>query len=252
MNPRSILLGVAVACAALVPAPCRAEAEPTADVARIQVWFQGGRSVVASSLEPVDDSGTLTRVALTEGGSITVPTVIVRRMMLLPPEPVEQEPVVAQAIEHPKPPEPGDLPLTCDPLVDPRLNRWAPLVEAAAARHGLDLNLVRAVMAVESCGEPAAVSPAGAVGLMQLMPATARDYGCTDRKDPARNIEAGCEHLARLTEKLDGRVDLVLAAYNAGEGAVKRWGGIPQYRETVRYVRLVRAHIERLAAAPEV
>lgn len=212
---------------------------------RMRVWFQGGRSVVAASIEPVDEAGTLTRVALAGGGTITVPTSLVRRLADLPPEPPEAaRPDPAESAE------PGDVPDPCDPLASPRLTRWGPFVEAAATRHGLDLNLVRAIIAVESCGKATAVSPAGAVGLMQLMPATAGDYGCTDPADPAKNIEAGCLHLARLQGKL-GSLDLVLAAYNAGEGAVARWGGVPRYAETLRYVRLVRAHLERLAAASD-
>ena len=105
------------------------------------------------------------------------------------------------------------------------------------------------VLAVESCGNPDAVSRKGAVGLMQLMPATARDYGCSNPRDPSANVEAGCAHLARLVKKLVD-LPLVLAAYNAGEGAVEKSKGIPKFRETQSYVTNVLAHRTRLSESP--
>ena len=83
---------------------------------------------------------------------------------------------------------------------------------------------------------------------MQLLPTTALDYGCADPKDPKANVEAGCRHLARLQAKLGSELNLVLAAYNAGEGAVARSKGVPKYRETQAYVRSVLAHHARLTA----
>lgn len=114
-------------------------------------------------------------------------------------------------------------------------------VAAAALRHNLDPALVMAVIQVESGFQPDAVSPAGAVGLMQVMPATAEEMGFVDVADPAVNLEAGCRYLAALLEVFGGDVDLALAGYNAGPGAVRRWGSIPPYRETQNFVRRVAA-----------
>lgn len=113
-----------------------------------------------------------------------------------------------------------------------------PLVEHAARRHQLDPVLVDAVIRAESGYNPAAVSPKGAAGLMQLMPATARRLGARDRFDPRENVEAGVRYLRALRERF-GDDRLALAAYNAGEAAVMRHGGLPPYRETVEYVRRV-------------
>lgn len=117
------------------------------------------------------------------------------------------------------------------------------LVRESSARHGLDAGLVSALMYVESRFRSDAVSPKGAVGLMQLMPATAAQYGVSSRRellDPRTNVEVGVRHLRSLHDRYDGRVHLMLAAYNAGEGAVKRHGDrIPPYRETEDYVRQI-------------
>lgn len=113
-----------------------------------------------------------------------------------------------------------------------------PLVERAAQRHEIDPALVDAVIRAESGYNLAAVSPKGAAGLMQLMPSTARRLGARDRFDPAENVEAGIRYLKSLREQF-GDDRLALAAYNAGEGAVMRHGGVPPYRETIEYVRRV-------------
>jgi hypothetical protein len=111
----------------------------------------------------------------------------------------------------------------------------------AATRHQVDANLVRAIIKVESNFDPRAVSRKGAQGLMQLMPATARDLNVRNPFDPAQNVEGGVRHLKRLLEDFGGDVSLTLAAYNAGKGAVERHGGVPNYRETRDYVRRINA-----------
>ncbi len=101
--------------------------------------------------------------------------------------------------------------------------------------HGVDPMLVRALIQVESNYQPRAKSNKGAMGLMQLMPATAREYKVRNPYDPSANIAAGVKHLKALIDRM-GAVELALAAYNAGEGAVKKFNGIPPYRETRDYV----------------
>lgn len=111
------------------------------------------------------------------------------------------------------------------------------MVDEVAARVGIDARLAHAVVRAESNYEPLAVSHKGAMGLMQLMPALASSYALADPFDPERNLEAGLQHLRRLLLKYD--VSRALAAYNAGEGAVSRYGGVPPYRETQTYVRRI-------------
>jgi hypothetical protein len=111
------------------------------------------------------------------------------------------------------------------------------LIEEAAARHGVLPQLVRAIIQVESAYCAEAKSRKGAIGLMQLMPATARRFAVADPYDPGANIEGGIKYLKSLLERFD--VSLALAAYNAGEAAVQRFGGIPPYAETRNYVQAV-------------
>jgi soluble lytic murein transglycosylase-like protein len=112
-------------------------------------------------------------------------------------------------------------------------------VERAAERHNVDPNLVRALIKVESNFNPNAVSRKGAMGLMQLMPQTARELKLSNPFDPDQNVDAGVRHLKKLMESFGGNVQLSLAAYNAGAGAVARSAGIPHYSETRNYVRRI-------------
>ena len=117
--------------------------------------------------------------------------------------------------------------------------RYSDLIEKVSAENGVDSKLVRAVIQVESAYQPRARSRKGAMGLMQLMPATARQYGVRNPYDPEANIEGGTRHLKMLLQRFPRA--LALAAYNAGEGAVERFGGIPPYPETRAYVSRVLA-----------
>ncbi len=116
---------------------------------------------------------------------------------------------------------------------------YSPHINRIAHQNGLDPALMHAVISAESSYNPRAVSPAGARGLMQLMPATAQRFGVRDSFDPIANMEGGAKYLRWLLNHFNGNVELALAGYNAGEGAVRRHGGIPPYRETQTYVRRV-------------
>jgi soluble lytic murein transglycosylase-like protein len=113
------------------------------------------------------------------------------------------------------------------------------IIKAVATRNKIDPHLLKAVIHVESAFNSRAVSPAGARGLMQLMPATARDLGVSNSFKPEQNIEGGARHLARLIVKYNNNLRFALAAYNAGEEPVDRYNGIPPYTETQNYVRRV-------------
>lgn len=112
-------------------------------------------------------------------------------------------------------------------------------IDEAASRHNVDPNLVRALIKVESNFNPHAVSRKGAMGLMQLMPGTARTLNVVNPFDPSENIDAGVRHLKQLLESFGGDLKLSLAAYNAGSGAVRRNKGVPPYAETQNYVRQI-------------
>ena len=113
---------------------------------------------------------------------------------------------------------------------------YAPVIKRIAEKHRIDQELVHVVIRAESNYDAFAVSSAGALGLMQLMPDTARQYGVANVFDPAQNIEGGVRYLKDLVRLYDGRTKLVLAAYNAGQSAVSKYKGIPPYPETKSYI----------------
>lgn len=127
---------------------------------------------------------------------------------------------------------PSDIPSSGDKSLD-----W--IIFRAGQRAGVDPRFIHAVIWQESKYKPEARSHAGAQGLMQLMPATAERFGCKDRNDPEDNIEAGTKYLKWLLKRFDGNVELALAGYNAGEGSVDKYNGIPPYNETRNYVRII-------------
>lgn len=119
-------------------------------------------------------------------------------------------------------------------------------IDDAAIRSGIDSRLIEAVIAAESAFDPRAISDKGAQGLMQLMPETAERFGVANVWDPRQNIEGGTAYLLWLTEEFDNDLTRVLAAYNAGEGAVAQYGGVPPYPETRQYVQRVLAYYRGL------
>ncbi|MCM3901289.1 MAG: lytic transglycosylase domain-containing protein [Pyrinomonadaceae bacterium] len=130
---------------------------------------------------------------------------------------------------------PADIPTSGDPDLDRIIFR-------AGGRHGIDPRFIHAVIWQESKYQPKALSQAGAQGLMQLMPATARRFGCTDPGDMVENVEAGTKYLSWLLKRFNGDISLALAGYNAGEGAVNKYHGVPPYDETQNYVRKIVAN----------
>ena len=218
MRTRHFLLSLSLLCLAT---PARAEL----------VFFASGGSLSVKAHRMEGDSMVLT---LRSGGEVVCdPATIARIAPDEAPYP-EPEPIRLK-------PDPTTVGLKPDPtdVATP----YAEIIDRVAARHGVDARLVRAVIEVESGYRPRARSPKGAMGLMQLMPATARQYDVTNPYDPAANIEAGTRHLKSLLARFPPA--LALAAYNAGHLAVERFRGIPPYAETRKYVARVLQIVSR-------
>ena len=174
--------------------------------------------------------GERMRLDLLHGGRVTLPLSRIERV-------VDDEIVVVEDL----PVEEPGLELAFregQPVPD---TPFGQLLYEAGRKHGVNPWLVAAVVRAESAFNPRALSPKGARGLMQLMPATAERFGVSDNDlfDPARNIEAGVRYLGWLLERFGDDLPSVLASYNAGEGAVARYGGVPPYRETREYIRRI-------------
>jgi soluble lytic murein transglycosylase-like protein len=204
----------AVAFCVLLAAPARAEL----------VFFNTGRTMSVKSHRVDGDSMVL---ELRNGGEIICETALVAR-------------VAPDEVPYPEPEvEAPPAPVVAAAIAGP----YSDIIDRVAAEQNVPVKLVRAVIQVESAYNVRARSPKGAMGLMQLMPATARQYAVTDPYDPAANIEAGIKHLKSLLQHLP--VALALAAYNAGEAAVQRFNGIPPYPETRNYVSRILALANR-------
>ncbi len=185
------------------------------------------------------EAGTMVR--LYRGGAVTeMPKSVIAAFEPDEPEAAPAQPAVGAA------PAPDTAP--AQPALKPPLDPRA-LVRDAAAHAGLPAAFVESVAKTESAFDPAAVSPKGAIGVMQLMPATAKSLGA-DATDPQQNIEAGARLLRDLLLKYNGDVVKALAAYNAGEAAVDRYQGVPPYPETQHYVNTVVRDYVKSAPSP--
>ncbi len=185
-----------------------------------------GKILYIDRFERSDEDITL---FLTGGGVVTVPWDLVTN--IVPNEIVENE--------------------SANPEEVRLLPHLESVIQPAAAKYGLDPNLVAAVIWAESSGDPNAVSKKGARGLMQLMPATARELGVGNVLDPGQNVEGGSHYLRQMLDEHGGDLPLALAAYNAGPDAVRKYGGVPPYRETRDYVGKVMRVYERAREADE-
>ncbi|MEM7052085.1 MAG: lytic transglycosylase domain-containing protein [Acidobacteriota bacterium] len=192
------------------------------------VFTDGGYLKVAA----FEAHGNRLHVELVGGGSMTVPLERVDRV-------VDDEVVILPEEPEPAPPAEPDWTFSQDAPVP--ATPYGEEIYAAAQRHELDPELVAAVVRAESAFDARAVSHKGARGLMQLMPATGRRFGLRPDQlfEPSRNLEAGSRYLGWLLERFSGDLRLALAAYNAGEGTVDRYGGVPPYRETRNYIRRI-------------
>lgn len=180
------------------------------------VFFNTGQNMSVKSHRVDGDSLVL---ALRGGGEIVMERKVITKIE--PDEVPYPEPETAVEVTA--------TPSAADPLVP-----YGLIIDQAAAQHGVDARLVKAMIQVESAYQPRARSRKGAMGLMQLMPETARQYGVSDPYDVRANVDAGVKHLKSLLERFPRK--LAVAAYNAGEGAVQRFGGVPPYAETRDYV----------------
>ena len=193
------------------------------------VYFSNGRTL---SVRSHREEGDRLVLSLRAGGEMVVDRALVADVG--PDEVPYPEPV--EIVAAPDGPAPNSVRSTAVPVVSPV---FEPLIRRVAAEQGVDVSLVRAVIQVESAYQPRARSSKGAIGLMQVMPATGRQYGIRNLYDPASNIRAGVTHLRSLLERYP--LGLALAAYNAGAAAVDRFEGIPPFPETLDYVARVRA-----------
>src|SRR5829696_2671405 len=212
---RALPCSVALVCFVLGATPARAEI----------VFFSTGRTLSIKEHRAEDDKLVL---MLRSGGEVVVETTVIDR-------------IVPDEVPYPEPEM--ELAPVAVVKVDSAPVKYGEIIDRVSKEHGVDAKLVRAVIQVESAYHERARSPKGAMGLMQLMPATARQYAVADPYDPAANIEGGIKHLKALLGHLP--VALALAAYNAGEAAVQRFNGIPPYPETRNYVSRILAIANR-------
>jgi hypothetical protein len=203
------------------------------------VCVVGASSVASAEIVFMTSGGTLSvKGHTTEGDSITLMlrtggTVTCDKQLI--------EKIVPDEVPHPEPRDvvtPTALPVAMGLMKTAGLRdtAYADMISTTAETYGVDPVLVQALIQVESNYNPRSRSAKGAMGLMQLMPSVAKEYRVRNAYDPASNIDAGVRKLKSLIESAKGDLSLALAAYNAGEAAVSKFGGVPPYRETQNYV----------------
>jgi hypothetical protein len=203
--------------------------------------FADGRNMKIEAYVVEEDVIHLT---LNGGGKVSLPLSRIERI-------IDDEVVVAEVVEEVKkiveeggvfPHRSWQFSEDSKPLWQSKYNEF---IIGAARKHDVDAALVSAVIKAESDYDPRTVSNKGARGLMQLMPATAKRFGVTNSFDPEENIYGGTRYLRWLLTKFDNNADLAVAAYNAGEGNVNKYNGVPPFRETVNYINRIARHIRK-------
>ena len=216
MNPKlRFLLPVATLALAFMAEPARAEI----------VVLTSGRTL---NVKAHREEGQTVVLQMRSGGEVTCDKTLIEKIVEDEVPFKDRQEVMAPTADVPEPASEVSGVLRTSP--------YSQIIASMAETHGVDPVLVTALIQVESGNRPTARSHKGAMGLMQLMPSTARQYNVRNPYDPKANIAAGVKHLKSLIDQFDGVVELALAAYNAGEGAVKKFNGLPPYRETRNYV----------------
>jgi hypothetical protein len=217
MKPKSLIVPAAALLALLAgAAPASAEI----------IFLSSGRTLSVKGHRVDGDHIVLT---LRSGGEVTCDKDLITK--------IEPDEVPYVDPDAPEAEEPTTAAVAVDedgPLLD--ATPYGEIIAAASEAHGVNPMLVRALIQVESKFRPTARSRKGAMGLMQLMPSTAREYNVRNPFEPKANIEAGIKHLKTLIDRFGSSIELGLAAYNAGPGAVEKFNGVPPYRETRNYV----------------
>ena len=209
--------------------------------------FTDGRSMKISAYKVVDE--TAIQLTLKNGGRVTMPLERVERIVDDEVVSVEIVAEVKKAVEHE-----GIFPKRSWRYDEARgpifKSKYDKLIVEASKKFDVDAALVSAVIKAESDFNPRELSNKGARGLMQLMPGTALRYGVTDSYDPTANVYGGVRYLHWLLDTFNGNADFAVAAYNAGEGNVWKYNGVPPFRETINYITRIAKHIR--AATPAV
>jgi soluble lytic murein transglycosylase-like protein len=208
--------------------------------------FTDGRTMKVSAFKAHEEAMELT---LSSGGSFTVPLSRIDRIVddeIVPQQIVEEVKKIVEA-EGIFPKKSWRYSEESKPIFKSKFD--ATIIEAAK-KFDVDAALVSAVIKAESDFNPHELSNKGAQGLMQLMPGTAARFGVTNSFDPVANIYGGTRYLRWLLTKFDGNADLAVAAYNAGEGNVWKYNGVPPFRETINYINRIARHVRRALAPP--
>lgn len=234
LTVRSVLLGALLLCLA-IPAG-----------ASIAV-FTDGRTMKIASYKVEDDT---IHLGLKDGGKLSLPLQRIDRIVddeIATPEVVAEVKKIAETGVFPK--RSWRYSESSKPLFRTKFDK---LIDAAAKHFDVDAALVSAVIKAESDYNPREISNKGARGLMQLMPSTATRFGVTNSFDPEANVYAGTRYLKWLLQTFKGDADLAVAAYNAGEGNVWKYNGVPPFRETLTYIRRIARHFPKTDSEPSV